>query len=154
MSRFAIANFFDDIRLELGGKMSLMGIYQADLLVPNNPTVIPKLCCKIIVTTSQDQPFRSASFRVRSDETVLVEQVLPSDALEQLAKQVRDSEDPQDPFQRFSLSAHLVIAPLLVDRSFTIKAEAVVDGEVLPAGRLKIGFAAPWSPGMRHQQSQ
>ncbi|MBU9598150.1 hypothetical protein LGN04_29190 [Burkholderia multivorans] len=153
MSRFAIANFFDDIRLELGGKISLMGIYQSDLLVPNNPTVIPKLCCKITVTTSLDQPFRAASFRVRSDETVLVEQVLPSDVLEGLAKQVRDNEDPEDPFQRISLIGHLIITPLLVDKSFTIKAEAVVDGEVLPAGRLKIGFAAPWFPGMHGQQS-
>lgn len=153
MSRFAIANFFDDIRLEFGGKMSLMGIYQSDLLVPNNPTVIPKLCCKITVTTSHDQPFRSVSFRVRCDKTVLVEQVLPPATIEELAKQLRDNEDPQDPFQRLSLSGHLVIAPLLVDRSFTIKAEAVVNGEVLPAGRLKVGFAAAWFPGIHRQQS-
>jgi hypothetical protein len=39
--------FCDDLRLELGGKISVMGIYQAEMVFPQNmgfPLSIPKLC--------------------------------------------------------------------------------------------------------------
>lgn len=38
----------DDIRLEIGGKASLMGVYQSDILVPAVPFLFPKLCFRVI----------------------------------------------------------------------------------------------------------
>jgi len=34
----------DDIRQEVGGKTSLMGLYEAHIVVPQIPTALPKLC--------------------------------------------------------------------------------------------------------------
>lgn len=39
----------DDIRQELGGKVSLMGIYGRDLVVPDIPFMLPKLCLWISI---------------------------------------------------------------------------------------------------------
>lgn len=40
--------FCDDVRQEVGGKRSEIGIYSADLIVGGNlPTNLPKLCCVI-----------------------------------------------------------------------------------------------------------
>jgi hypothetical protein len=42
--------FCDDIRAEVGGKMSIMGVYQADMIFPTNqnfPLTVPKFCILI-----------------------------------------------------------------------------------------------------------
>jgi hypothetical protein len=42
--------FCDDIRAEVGGKMSIMGTYQADIIFPTNqdfPLTLPKFCILI-----------------------------------------------------------------------------------------------------------
>lgn len=36
--------FCDDLRHELNGKLSLMGIYSVDMYVPDFPVTIPKIC--------------------------------------------------------------------------------------------------------------
>jgi hypothetical protein len=60
----------DDIRQEIGNKISLMGIYGRDIVVPQIPFVFPKLCLflmakevpceindlKIIITVPQSDP--------------------------------------------------------------------------------------------------
>ena len=38
------AIFCDDIRQEINGKMSLMGIYSVDMYVPDFPITLPKVC--------------------------------------------------------------------------------------------------------------
>jgi hypothetical protein len=42
--------FCDDIRAEVGGKMSIMGVYQADMIFPTNqdfPLAVAKFCILI-----------------------------------------------------------------------------------------------------------
>lgn len=41
---FGYASYCDDIRQELGGKISLMGIYRADMRVPFFPITLPRFC--------------------------------------------------------------------------------------------------------------
>ncbi|MBP7231357.1 MAG: hypothetical protein KBA28_05440 [Syntrophaceae bacterium] len=60
----------DDIRHEIGNKISLMGVYGKDILVPDIPYVLQKLCLwlslkepqvdlgalRIVITTPQNEP--------------------------------------------------------------------------------------------------
>ncbi|HOQ43538.1 MAG TPA: hypothetical protein PK178_15360 [Smithellaceae bacterium] len=60
----------DDIRQEIGNKISLMGIYSKEIVVPSIPFVFPRLCLwltakdikreiadlKVVVTTPQNEP--------------------------------------------------------------------------------------------------
>lgn len=54
----------DDVRQEVGNKASYMGIYQQHLVPPSLPTVLPKLCAVINVTTPMTQPFKALQVRV------------------------------------------------------------------------------------------
>ena len=56
MSRHIEVTFCDDIREEVGGKLSFMGIYSGDMIVPGFPVVLPKLCININVVSPIDEP--------------------------------------------------------------------------------------------------
>jgi hypothetical protein len=70
--------FADDLRVELGGKISVMGLYQADMLFPNNvpfPVNIPKLFMMIMYYEIIGAIKDDVTFKVTfgSDNKTLVE---------------------------------------------------------------------------------
>ena len=47
--------FSDDIRHEVGGKISLIGIYRGDIIFPTSPPIIyPKLCASVWLIAEPD----------------------------------------------------------------------------------------------------
>ncbi len=68
--------FCDDIRHEMGGKISLIGVYSSGLFVDALPALLSKLCLSVKAVTPADQPFRSLTLRVFQDEAILQEIVL------------------------------------------------------------------------------
>ena len=44
MNRQVFTTFCDDIRQEIGGKLSYMGVYSSDLYVGGFPITLPKFC--------------------------------------------------------------------------------------------------------------
>lgn len=45
--KFQYAIICDDIRQEIGNKMSFMGIYKSKIIIPQEPFTFPKLCFSI-----------------------------------------------------------------------------------------------------------
>ncbi|SUD65831.1 Uncharacterised protein [Pandoraea pnomenusa] len=65
------AIFCDDIRNEIGNKMSFMGVYLNDMHVSDFPITIPKLCIFASVHTAIEKPFKELELVVRKDgETI------------------------------------------------------------------------------------
>jgi hypothetical protein len=62
--RFVHAIFCDDMRHEMGNKVSFMGCYQGELFVPFAPIALPKLCVYVTISTPAERPFTSLSIRV------------------------------------------------------------------------------------------
>jgi hypothetical protein len=51
--------FCDDIRRELGGKITLVGIYRAEMLIQGKlPIVLPKLGIAILLQTPVERPLQ------------------------------------------------------------------------------------------------
>lgn len=63
--------YCDDVRLEVGGKLSLIGVYQNKLIAQQLPIVLPKLCVFVKVTTPVDQPFEKLDVVLLRDEEEL-----------------------------------------------------------------------------------
>ena len=64
MTRYVHATYCDDIRQEVGGKLTLVGVYNGSLLVPSFPVVLPKLCLALQVVTAVSEPLKDLTFRV------------------------------------------------------------------------------------------
>jgi hypothetical protein len=141
MSRYAFCHFCDDVRVEIGFKTSIMGLYGGDLLVPANPTVLPKLCIVAFAVTSIEQPFRSLTVQVREGDRVLIDNPIPSKTLAGIQRNRLARTESDDATSRISIGTNLFISPFVVDRSMTIKAMVIADGEALLAGCLHVDFA-------------
>lgn len=69
--RFVHAIFCDDMRQEMGNKVSFMGCYQGELFVPFAPVALPKLCVFVTVSTPIERPLKSLTIRVdQGDNTI------------------------------------------------------------------------------------
>ncbi len=64
VDRFVHAIFCDDMRHEMGNKVSFMGCYQSELFVPFAPLALPKLCVYVTISTPAERPFKALSIRV------------------------------------------------------------------------------------------
>jgi hypothetical protein len=70
--RYVTVTYCDDIRQEVGNKLSFIGCYQGgELHVQAAPVALPKLCAFVTVVTPKERPFKSLSIRVLQEETEL-----------------------------------------------------------------------------------
>jgi hypothetical protein len=56
MTRYVHAVYCDDIRQEVGGKITLVGIYTGQCLVPSIPCALPKLCAVLNFSATRADP--------------------------------------------------------------------------------------------------
>ena len=79
------AIFCDDVRHEVGNKISLIGCYADELIVDRLPASLPKLAVHVRVTSPVGVPFRKLLFVARLGEHVLGELAAPDQELRSMA---------------------------------------------------------------------
>lgn len=128
--------FCDDIRQEIGGKLSLMGIYSGALFVPAFPATLPKLCLLVKVLTPVDDPLRTLKLRVLRDDEVLQEISLneeqlaaASDSSEDLTEEQQREERKQKKDEHVQVTQLLLaFSPLQLDGPCLLKVRVQTDG--------------------------
>jgi len=76
--RFVHAVFCDDMRQEMGNKVSFMGCYQGELFVPFAPVALTKLCVFVTVSTPIERPLKALTIRVDQGGTTILNIETPS----------------------------------------------------------------------------
>jgi len=79
--RYLSTIFADDIRQEVGGKISVIGIYKSKMLVEKFPLEIPKLAVLMSAVTSINEPFSNLTFKVLKNDEILQELSVPLENL-------------------------------------------------------------------------
>ena len=137
MNRHVQTIFCDDVRQEIGGKCSYIGVYGGEMFVPGFPVSLPKLCLVLRVNSPANEPFRSVKMRILRDEEMLAEGsindaqlALAADGFAQSSKKAKKARDT-------SVQAMFVFSPFSLDGPCTI--HVWVDTE---AGELR-------GPGLR-----
>lgn len=74
--------FADDIRNEIGGKHSIIGVYNTVLSLDSAQTLIPKLAISLNCYTDFDHPFKQLFVMVMLDDAVISQNELPAQFLE------------------------------------------------------------------------
>jgi hypothetical protein len=133
--RVLTAMFCDDIRQEVGNKMSFMGCYQSELCVPTAPMTLPKLCIYLTLMTPTARPLHSLCFKVLlDDDRELARVQIPNDAFSH-ALVIHEGNAT-----RTCVSAAVVFSPFTIEKSGVVRVLADTDeGEVVgPRLLLKI----------------
>lgn len=134
--RFVTAIFCDDIRQEVGNKLSFVGCYQGELFVPMAPVALPKLCVFATVWTSKEKPFKSLTVRVVQDNTTELARIeIPEEGLKE-ASQITDETSTRKAF-----STAIVFAPFAVEKPTMLKLVATTEDGEIAGPRLLIKVA-------------
>lgn len=132
---FMWATFCDDVRQEVGNKLSYLGIYGPNLIVPSFPTTLIKLCCVFSVRVPAASPPKDIVFRLLKDEEVLFEADLS-------AADIKEPATSTPGLGTDSLVITISSVAQLVSFTITerclLKSRAIVDGKELRGGALEL----------------
>jgi hypothetical protein len=129
------ATFCDDVRQEVGNKLSYLGIYGPNLIVPGYPTTLVKLCCVFSLRVPANAAPQHVQFKLVRDEEVLFEASLRQSDLTD-SKLSAAGEAPDDMALTIASIAQLVGFP--ITQRCLLKSRAIVDGRELRGGTLEL----------------
>lgn len=133
--------FCDDIRREMGGKLSFMGIYSEGLLVPTFPVTLPKLCLFVKIVTPAEEPFRSLNLRVLRDAETMREIAFDEEQLAAISDSTEGMTEEQRQGRVHSAQATLIFSPLRFDEPCTLGVRVRTEGDELHGLALKVAQA-------------
>lgn len=133
--------FCDDIRQEVNGKLSLIGVYGGNMLVPAFPVIIPKLCLLVKILAPADDPINSMTVRVLRNDEVLQEINIDEDQLNAAIPPNKDESDSKDRGSRVqSAQLILIYSPIQFDDPSKIRVRVQTDKDELRGLALEVGL--------------
>lgn len=123
--------FCDDIRHEINGKLSYIGVYSSALLVPALPVTLPKLCISVKIVTPANEPLRSLTLRVLRDDEILQEIVFDKEQLVSASEVLVELSDEERRLRVQMPQFLLAFSPLHLDKACTLRVRALADHEEL-----------------------
>jgi hypothetical protein len=132
--RFLFAQFCDDVRQEVGNKLTLVGCYSADLLVPTFPTVLPKLCVFAKAFTPVSRPFGQLTFKVFVGDRVLAEFTAAETDLAAAATSAEMLADAR----WHVVTSVLAFSPFPVEAPCIVRVVAELEDELLTSPQLRV----------------
>jgi len=142
MSRHAYVMYCDDVRREVGGKTSLIGVYPGAITFPRFPAFLPKLCVFVNAVTRVDKPFKNISFRGYHLGHELFDMQLDET---QVADHYKDPEN-QEGVRFYKVKAMAILSFLTFDEPGPLKIEVVADGEVIDCPSIPIRLKQAKTP--------
>jgi hypothetical protein len=129
------ATYCDDVRQEVGNKLSYLGVYGPNLVVQSYPTSLVKLCCIFSLRVPMSSAPKHVVFRLLRDEEILFEAELSSSEFKDPG--VSTLEDGGGS-RVITISAIAQLVGFPVTQRCVLKARAMVDGKELRGGALEL----------------
>ena len=141
MDRQVSTTFCDDIRQEIGGKLSYMGVYGAEMFVGSFPVTLPKFCLALRVMTPADMPFRAMKFRLFRDADLLAEAEMAEAQLVANQSGLDGVSESDRKDMLMTVQGMLVFTPLALEGPCVFRVRVVTESEELRGPGLRILLA-------------
>lgn len=138
MTKYVHVTYCDDIRQEVGGKITLVGIYSGQCLVPAIPYVLAKLCVVINIAATRKEPITSA---IVTGAYAGIEVFNMSLDAEQIAQIMAPSYEARPDGENMMLMFMGVISPFHVHAIGKLTLKVVANGEEISCEGLDISTA-------------
>lgn len=138
--RNIFCTFADDIRHEVNGKISLIGMYQGGMNIGSSlPVVLPQLVITAYINTPVDHPFKDISIDLLLNDQVLQNLSPPPEAVQDM----QDSTPQFSDARMITMMMVLKLQPFDVTEEGRLFVRAKLDGAVLEGNALRIRVAEP-----------
>lgn len=123
--------FCDDIRQEVSGKISYIGVYAKELYVNRFPAILPKLCLDIKVITPSDKPADSFVLYILKDEDVLQEITLTEEDIANGFNLSEHNNKLPEELEKIALvtGVQIIFSPLQLDEPCRLRVKVRINGE-------------------------
>ncbi len=139
LERFVFCQYCDDVRHEVDGKISLIGVYSGGLQVHGQPpAAIAKLFVVCHVGTPKEKPFEKLKIRVLHDAKELLSADAPTESLAESAQRL---QSPDGRGYMFTLAFPL--PPIQVEKDGELSVQLETEAGSTVANKLQIKIAAP-----------
>jgi len=135
--------FCDDIRHEVGGKLSFIGVYSSGLFVRAFPVTLPKLCLSVKIVTPADEPLKVLNLRVLRDEETLQEIALDEGQLADAIDSAEEMTEEQRKERVQMAQFMLVFSPIQFEDACTLRVRVQTEDGELHGMALKVDQAPP-----------
>jgi len=135
--------FCDDVRHEVGGKLSFMGIYSNVMFVQNFPIVLPKLCLSIKVVAPVKDPFRSLKIRILKNDETFQEIIIDKDQIENSMALAEDITEDERNNRVQSLNFIAVFSPIEIEEPCIFRVRGITENEEMRGIALRVIQAKP-----------
>jgi hypothetical protein len=135
MTPYLHSIYCDDIRMEVGDKLTLVGIYTGDLVVKGDlPSVLPKLCIQLTYTQPRELAAKEKlTFSVLKGDKTIAELAIPASELEAQRRALSPSAT------HLAVNVSIILSPFEIDEECSLKPRVQIDDEDPIKGRsLKI----------------
>lgn len=137
------AIYCDDIRNEIGGKLSFMGVYGTDMIIPNFPAAIGKLCVYVSIKFPfAEHPKEKIYIAISEGDKILSEMRLEKENLEKSQPPPPDKNTPPKD-QSWIFDIGFTISPLNLSGPTQLNIVAELDGKTLHGNQMKIRLPTP-----------
>lgn len=141
--RYGYSVFCDDIRNEVGGKLSFIGCYNGVMFVRSSfPLTFPKLCVHFHIVSPSSMPYSSLQVRcyLPGMTEPFVDEVLDAPSPVEQLKLADKLEKGVAAPQLIVAAGSFVFAPLEISEPGLVRMRAVIDGDPVEAslGSLRI----------------
>ncbi len=128
MQPFLSTIYCDDVRQEVGGKLSLIGVYNDVMYVQQFPVTLPKLWVVATFVAPKDKPLKSLKFRIFKNNDPLADLDATPEHLQQLAS-AREPVVPMPDGSRtvVSTQSQVCFAPLMLDAPCVLRVAAITE---------------------------
>lgn len=144
MNRHLEVLYCDDVRFEVGNKLTYVGVYSADLFLnAPTPAVLPKLCVVVRIDTPTDAPIQSLAVHVEYDGNVVIDsgELIVQEKLKAPDAPPMGLDDPDWRYTRHSWGTVFQLSPFVISSvPSLLKVLATADGEVLKGRVLRVLF--------------
>lgn len=135
MSRYAHVIYCDDIRNEIGNKLTLVGVYQGALVASPIPALLPKLCVVLTLHTPKERMFEQVSVVGTYDDQEAFRMELSKEELDSITA---DLPPPSADTKSYEMTLMATLTPFQIETTGTLKLEIIADGEQLRCSSLSI----------------
>lgn len=130
--------FCDDVRQEVGGKLTYVGTYAGSMLVSAFQAVLSKFCVAITTVLDRFPDENEIALRVLRDKDVIAERILSRDELAGNRQADRDEAEPRDEAVVQVMTSLLVFMAFEIEAPCTLRVRASIGKEVLRGVGLRI----------------
>jgi len=130
--------FCDDIRQEVGGKLTYVGAYAGSLLVSSFPAVLPKFCVAVSVVAQSLEPGSGLVLRILRDDTVLAERSFDAAALGDAVQALQGDAESLAGDRVQVLNSFFVFSPFEIAGPCALRVRAQLGDEELRGVGLRI----------------